>query len=238
MLQKSCFLTLPFFEQISRQKKTHFGQFLVSKWEGGRHEPGPMGREPEGGFHPPWRVITTSRSGTEWNVVNLESRLTRLHRGWNPAADFQAYGSCRPPLRLWDLRFWDLKFESSGFKIWVVRFKIWDFWVLWGLRVENWDAEVLSFEKAKISLHDRCPVPPTECDLCSFWNLILLISALSSVLYLLFCCFRAYRTAVLYLDFAVFRCCFPLVFPRPCRPLSTLSLPCQIWLWEVLRGFR
>ena len=81
MLQKSCFLTLPFFEQISRQKKTHFGQFLVSKWEGGRHEPGPMGREPEGGFHPPWRVITTSRSETEWNVVNLEPSLTRLHRG-------------------------------------------------------------------------------------------------------------------------------------------------------------
>ena len=24
MLQKNCFLTLPFFEQISRQKKTHF----------------------------------------------------------------------------------------------------------------------------------------------------------------------------------------------------------------------
>ena len=151
---------------------------------------------------------------------------------------FQAYGSCRPPLRLWDLRFWDLKFESSGFKIWVVRFKIWDFWVLWGLRVENWDAEVLSFEKAKISLHDRCPVPPTECDLCSFWNLILLICAWPSVLYLLFCCFQAYRTAVLYLDFAVFRCYFPLVFPRPSRPLSPLSLPCQIWLWEVLRGFR
>ena len=98
MLQKSCFLTLPFFEQISRQKKTHFGQFLVSKWEGGRHEPGPMGREPEGGFHPPWRVITTSRSETEWNVVNLEPYITRLHRGWNPAADLRPYSSCRPPL--------------------------------------------------------------------------------------------------------------------------------------------
>ena len=80
MLQKSCFLTLPFFKQISRHKKTHFGQFLVSKWEGGRHEPGPMGREPEGGFHPPWRVITTSRSETEWNV-NTFWHSARLNRG-------------------------------------------------------------------------------------------------------------------------------------------------------------
>ena len=71
MLQKSCFLTWPFFEQISRREETRFGQFLVSKWEGGRHEPGPLGREPEGGFHPPWRVITTSRSETEWNVVTF-----------------------------------------------------------------------------------------------------------------------------------------------------------------------
>ena len=107
------------------------------------------------------------------------------------------------------------------------------------MRLESWELRCkgLSFEKAKISLHDRCPVPPPECDLCSFWNLILLISALSSVLYFLFCCFRAYRTAVLYLDFAVFRCCFPLVFPRPSRPLFPLSLPCQIWLWEVLSRF-
>ena len=72
MLQKSRFLTLPFLKQISRHKKTHFGQFLVSKWEGGRHEPGPMGREPEGGFHPPWRVITMSRSEAEWNVVTFD----------------------------------------------------------------------------------------------------------------------------------------------------------------------
>ena len=68
ILKKTCFLTCPFFEQISRREKTRFCQFLVSKLEGGRHEPGPMGREPEGGFHPPWRVITTSQSETEWNV--------------------------------------------------------------------------------------------------------------------------------------------------------------------------
>ena len=28
---------------------------------------GSHGREPEGGFHPPWRVIIMSRSETEWN---------------------------------------------------------------------------------------------------------------------------------------------------------------------------
>ena len=169
-------------------------------------------------------------------LVEIELCWVNVIRG-RLKINFQAYGSCRPPLGLWDLRFWDFRFEISGLKVWEVRFKILD---LSFVRLESWELRCrgLSFEKAKISLHDRCPVPPPECDLCSFWNLILLISALSSVLYLLFCCFRAYRTAVLYLDFAVFRCCFPLVFPRPCRPLSTLSLPCQIWLWEVLRGFR
>ena len=42
------------------------------------------------------------------------------------AADFNAYGSCRPPLVIWDLRFGDLRFESSGLKIRGLRFEIFE----------------------------------------------------------------------------------------------------------------
>ena len=110
------------------------------------------------------------------------------------------------------------------------------------MRLESWELRCrgLSFEKAKISLHDRCLVPPPECDLCSFWNLILLISALPSVLYSPFCCFQAYRTAVLYLDFAVFRCCFhspSLALPAPFPPSLSPARSGFERFWEVLRGF-
>ena len=40
------------------------------------------------------------------------------------AADFNAYGSCRPPLVIWDLRLGDLRSERSGLKIRVLRFEI------------------------------------------------------------------------------------------------------------------
>ena len=110
------------------------------------------------------------------------------------------------------------------------------------MRLESWELRCrgLSFEKAKISLHDRCPVPPPECDLCPFWNLILLISALPSVLYLLFYCFQAYRTAVLYLDFAVFRCCFhspSLALPAPFPPSLSPARSGFERFWEVLSRF-
>ena len=110
------------------------------------------------------------------------------------------------------------------------------------MRLESWELRCrgLSFEKAKISLHDRCLVPPPECNLCSFWNLILLIPALPSVLYLLFCCFQAYRTAVLYLDFAVFRCCFhspSLALPAPFPPSLSPARSGFERFWEVLDRF-
>ena len=57
-----------------------FGVIWGPKWEGGQNEPGPLGREPGGGFHPPRRVITTSRSETEWNVVTFD-HPARLNRG-------------------------------------------------------------------------------------------------------------------------------------------------------------
>ena len=96
MLQKRWFLTLPFFKQISRHKKTHFGQFLVSKWEVGRHEPGPMGREPE-------RRVPPSLEGdhhvTKWSWVecgNLGYRGTPSP-GLKPRGGFQRLRLMPPP---------------------------------------------------------------------------------------------------------------------------------------------
>ena len=151
-----------------------------------------------------------------------QSYLSRRGDLLRRVADFQAYGSCRPPLGLWDLRFWDFRFEISGLKVWEVRFKILD---LSFVRLESWELRCrgLSFEKAKISLHDRCPVPPPECDLCSFWNLILLICAWPSVLYLLFCCFQAYRTAVL-CSFFCAKANYRTAVPERVLPKNTANL--------------
>ena len=68
---KLVFCRRRFLNKFRDAKKNTILSIFGLKMVGCRHELGPMEREPEGGFHPPWRVITTSRSEAEWNVVNL-----------------------------------------------------------------------------------------------------------------------------------------------------------------------
>ena len=93
--EKTWLLADPFFEQISRCEKRRFYQFLVSKGSGGRHEPGAM----EGNLKEGSTLLGGWSSCHEVKLSGMIQPLSasRLNRGWNPAADFNAYGSCRPP---------------------------------------------------------------------------------------------------------------------------------------------
>ena len=130
-----------------------------------------------------------------------QSYLARRGDLLRRAADFQAYGSCRPPLGLWDLRFLDLRFESSGLKIWGLKISGLRFSSF--VRLESWEfgCRDLSFEQATISLQDRFPAPP-----------VLLFSRLQdSCPVSWFCSFQILLPARL-----------PSPFPSPFPPLSPL----------------
>ena len=77
---KRLFFDLAVFWINFETRKTWISAILGLKMGGWAVWAGTHGREPEGGFHPPWRVLTTSRSGTEWNVATCDQN-TRLHRG-------------------------------------------------------------------------------------------------------------------------------------------------------------
>ena len=60
------------------------------------------------------------------------------------AADFNAYGSCRPPLVIWGLRFWGLRVQDR-------RLEVWDLRLLSFVRLEIWELRCggLRFEKPR-----------------------------------------------------------------------------------------
>ena len=62
------------------------------------------------------------RKGNPSNFVQTLDMVSKTPA--TGAADFNAYGSCRPPLVIWGLRLGDLRSERSGLKIRVLRFEI------------------------------------------------------------------------------------------------------------------
>ena len=61
------------------------------------------------------------------------------------AADFNAYGSCRPPLVIWDFEIRGLRVQDWRFVVWDLWFEIFKLCEAWDLRIEGegWGARVI-----------------------------------------------------------------------------------------------